>query len=208
MRAPEALRWLERHGNARTRDLMLPKYGITAKKAFGVPVGTIHHLAKKIGRDHALALVLWKTGCYEARLLSAFIDEPERVTPAQMDAWARDFDSWAVCDTVCFHLFDRTPLAWKKIAPWCRRRDEFVRRAGFALLASLALHDKSAGDGVFLRALPLVECGARGRAQLREEGGELGAARDRPAQPRPPRGGGRRGAAAGGVSRRGRPLGG
>jgi len=159
-RVKDALDWLERRGSRKTRDQMLPRYGIAVRKAFGVPVGTIHVLAKEIGKDHELALALWKTGCYEARLLAAFIDEPARVTAAQMDAWAADFESWADCDTVCFHLFDRTPLAWKKIAPWCRRRDEFVRRAGFALLASLALHDKSAGDGAFLRSLPLVERGA------------------------------------------------
>jgi 3-methyladenine DNA glycosylase AlkD len=113
-----------------------------------------------VGRDHDLALALWKAGWYEARLLCAFIDEPERVTAVQMDAWARDFDSWAVCDTVCFHLFDRPPLAWGRIGGWCKRRDEFIRRAGFALLACLALHDKSADDKAFLRALPLIERGA------------------------------------------------
>jgi len=159
-RVKDALDWLERRGSRKTRDQMLPRYGIAVRKAFGVPVGTIHVLAKEIGKDHELALALWKTGCYEARLLAAFIDEPARVTAAQMEAWAGDFESWADCDTVCFHLFDRTPLAWKKIAPWCRRREEFVRRAGFALLASLALHDKLATDDVFLKMLPLIERGA------------------------------------------------
>ena len=159
-RVKDALAWLERHGNAKTRDEMMPRYGITAKKAYGVPVGTIHRLAKEIGRDHELALAVWKTGWYEARLLTAFIGEPARVTAAQMDAWAREFDSWAVCDTLCFHLLDRTPLAWKKVGPWCRSNDEFVRRAGFALLACLALHDKEAKHEAFLRTLPLVERGA------------------------------------------------
>src|SRR5690606_33664096 len=102
-----------------------------------------------------------KTGWYEARMLAAFVDEPERVTPAQMDRWARDFDNWAITDTVCFHLFDRTPHAWAKIRQWSTRREEFVRRAAFALLASVALHDKRAPDAPFLRSLPLIERAAR-----------------------------------------------
>lgn len=153
----EALAVLERQGNRRIREEMLTRYGITASKAYGVSVGKIQQLAKRIGRDHELAAALWETGWYEARMLAAFVDEPERVTLAQMDRWARDFDNWAICDTVCFHLFDRTPHAWKKLGPWGRRRDEFVKRAAFALLAGLALHDKVSADERFLGALPLVE---------------------------------------------------
>ncbi|HUF34542.1 MAG TPA: DNA alkylation repair protein [Gemmatimonadales bacterium] len=156
-RVREALEWLERRGSARTRDEMLTRYGITAPKAFGVSVGTIQQLAKRLGRDHALAAELWETGWYEARMLTAWVDEPARVTAAQMDRWARDFDNWGICDTLCFHLFDRTPHAWRKVEQWSRRREEFVKRAAFALLASLALHDKAAGDEPFLRALALVE---------------------------------------------------
>ena len=156
-RVREALAWLERRGSKRTRDEMLTRYGVTAPKAFGVSVGTIQQLAKRLGRDHGLAAALWATKWYEARILAAFVDEPERVTSAQMDRWARDFDNWGICDTVCFKLFDRAPHAWSKVAPWCGRREEYVRRAGFALLASLALHDKAAPETAFLRALPLVE---------------------------------------------------
>lgn len=156
-RVAGALRWLERRGTRRTRDQMLNQFGIVAPKSYGVPVGTIQQLAKELGRDHALALALWDTGWYEARMLAAFVDEPDRVTAAQMDRWARDFDNWGICDTVCFHLFDRTPLGWRKVAPWSRRREEFVRRAAFALVAGLALHDKAATDAQFLRVLPLVE---------------------------------------------------
>ena len=93
-------------------------------------------------------------------MLCAFVDEPARVTPTQMDRWARDFDNWAICDTICFHLFDRTPHAWRKVAQWSRRRQEFVKRAAFALLASVGLHDKETGDDPFLRSLPLIERGA------------------------------------------------
>ena len=153
----EALAWLERHGSKRAREEMSSRYGIVTPKAFGVPVGTIQQLAKRLGQDHELAAALWATGWYEARLLTAYIDDPARVTSAQMDRWVRDFDNWGICDTVCFKLFDRAPHAWAKVAPWSRRRDEFVKRAAFALLASLALHDKRAGDAAFLRCLPLIE---------------------------------------------------
>ena len=155
-RVPDILAWLERRGTRRNREGMA-RYGIVAPKVFGVSVATIRQLAKGLGRDHQLALELWKTGWYEARMLTAFVDEPERVTAAQMDRWARDFDNWAICDTLCFHLFDRTPHAWRKVEQWSGRRDEFVKRASFALLAALALHDKKAPDAPFLRSLPLIE---------------------------------------------------
>jgi len=156
-RVDEALRWLERRGTARIREDMAKRYGIHTAKAFGVSVGTIQQLAKRFGRDHELAAALWDTGWYEARMVAAYVDEPERVTAAQMDRWARDFDNWGICDTVCFVLFDRTPHAWRKVEQWSGRRDEFVKRAAFALLASVALHDKRAGDEPFLRSLALVE---------------------------------------------------
>jgi len=159
-RVDEALRWLERRGSKKVREEMLTRYGITAPKAFGVSVGAIQQLGKKLGRDHGLAAALWDTGWYEARLLTAYVDDPDQVTAAQMDRWARDFDNWGVCDTLCFALFDRTSHAWKKVEPWSRRREEFVKRAAFALIASLALHDKKAGDEQFLRTLPLIERGA------------------------------------------------
>lgn len=153
----ETLAWLEKRGSKKVRDDMLNRYGITAPKAYGVSVGMIQQLAKKIGRDHELAALLWDTGWYEARLLTAFIDDPALVSAAQMDRWVKDFDNWGVCDTLCFHLFDRTPHAWRKVEQWSKRRDEFVKRAAFALLAGLALHDKKSGDEPFLRALTLVE---------------------------------------------------
>lgn len=158
-RVHEALTWFERRGSKRNRDGM-SRYGIVAAKVFGVSVADTQKLAKHLGRDHGLALALWKTGWYEARMLTAFVDEPARVTPSQMDRWARDFDNWAICDTLCFHLWDKSPLAWKKIRQWSTHRDEFVKRAAFALLASVALHDKKAPDAPFLRSLPLIERGA------------------------------------------------
>ena len=152
----EILRWLERRGTKRNRDGMA-RYAIVAEKVFGVSMSTMQPYAKKIGKDHDLALALWDTGWFEARMLAAFIDEPERVTPSQVDRWARDFDNWAVCDTLCFKLFDRTPHAWKKVDQWSRRREEFVKRAAFALLASVALHDKKAPDDPFMRSFRIIE---------------------------------------------------
>ena len=151
-----ALAELERMGTSRDRD-NLARFGITADKAFGVSMANIQALAKRLGRDHALAAALWKTGWYEARLLTSFVDEPRRVTAAQMDRWCRDFDNWGICDTVCFHLFDRTPHAWGKVDQWHDHRGEFVKRAAFALLASLALHDKGCGDQPFVERLVLIE---------------------------------------------------
>jgi 3-methyladenine DNA glycosylase AlkD len=155
-RAREVVAWLERRGTARNRAGMA-RYAIPADKAFGVSVSALREHARKLGRDHDLAAALWDTGWYEARMLAAFVDDPSRVTRGQMDRWARDFENWAICDTVCFHLFDRTPHAWRKVEQWSRRRDEFVRRGAFALLASLGVHDKQTGDEPFRRSLALVE---------------------------------------------------
>lgn len=148
---------LERAGSKKVREDMSARYGITAPKAYGVPMAKIKLVAKSIGKNHEMAAALWDTGWYEARLLASLVAEVKRVTPAEMDRWARDFDNWAVCDTACFHLFDRTPHALDKITQWAGRREEFVKRAGFALLASVALHDKKAADEPFLKALPLIE---------------------------------------------------
>jgi 3-methyladenine DNA glycosylase AlkD len=135
----------------------MARYGIVAPKVFGVSVGALRLMSKEIGRDHELALELWKTGWYEARMLTGFVDDPAAVTPTQMDRWARDFDNWAICDHICFLLFDRTPHAWAKVKAWSTRREEFVKRAAFALLAGLALHDKKAPDAPFLKSLRLIE---------------------------------------------------
>ena len=155
-RVAKALRWLEEHASKSVRDGML-RYAIPNDHALGVRMGDIQKLARQLGRDHALALALWKTGVYEAQMLTAYVDEPARVTPAQMDAQARDFDNWAICDTLCFALWVQTPHAFAKIRKWATRRDEFVKRAAFALLASVALKDKSARDADFLRGLELIE---------------------------------------------------
>ncbi len=139
-----------------TRDGMA-RYGLPSDNALGVSMTNMKVLGKRLGKNHELAAALWDTGVYEARMMTSFVDEPARVTSAQMDRWYRDFDNWGICDTVCFHLFDRTPHAWHKVAKWHAQREEFVKRAAFALLASLALHDKTADDALFLESLTLVE---------------------------------------------------
>jgi 3-methyladenine DNA glycosylase AlkD len=135
----------------------LARFAISTSKFFGVSMANLQVLAKDLGRDHELAAALWDTGWYEARMLVSLVDEPAHVTAAPMDRWCRDFDNWAICDTACFALFDRTPHAWRKVAQWSRRRDEFGKRAAFGLLWGLTVHDKRADDETFLQALLLVE---------------------------------------------------
>ncbi|HXT71556.1 MAG TPA: DNA alkylation repair protein [Vicinamibacterales bacterium] len=152
----EVLAWLDRRGSKKNRDGMA-RYGIVARNVAGVSVGDLRKIGKDLGRNHELALALWDTDCYEARMLVAFVGDPEKLTPAQMDRWCRDFDNWAICDALCFHLYDRTPHAYKKVAQWAKSKEEFVKRASFALAASLAGHDKAAPDAKFEPILPLIE---------------------------------------------------
>lgn len=158
-RLTEVVEWLQRTGSARVRDGMV-RYAIPSDGAFGVTVGALRAHAKHLGTDQPLAQALWETGRYEARMLATFVGDPARMTSAQMDRWVRDFDNWAICDTACFALFDRSPHAWSRVPAWARRREEFQRRAAFALLWALTVHDRTSGDDPFLRALPLIERGA------------------------------------------------
>ena len=154
---------LKRLGNKKTRDGMGTRYGIvgpTAEKSFGVPMAKMLKLSKELGRNHELALVLWESGWYEARMVACMIDEPKKVTKAQMDQWCSDFDNWGICDTVCFKLFDQVTHAYGKVKQWAQSKEEFIKRGAFALLACVALHDKSADDDRFLEYLPLIESGS------------------------------------------------
>ncbi|MBI4311316.1 MAG: DNA alkylation repair protein [Chloroflexi bacterium] len=135
----------------------MARFGISSKDTLGISVNTLRELAKEIGKDHALALQLWDSGIHEARILATIIDDPRQVTEAQMEQWASQFDSWDICDGACYGLFDKTPYAWKKAKEWSARREEFVRRGGFALMASLAVHNKKAPDQQFLDLLPLIQ---------------------------------------------------
>lgn len=156
-RAKEAVAWLKARGSAKIRDEALSRYGITAPKAFGIRMSVIQGLGKQLGRDHELALALWDQEWYEARLLTAYVDEPDKVTSAQMDRWAKDFDNWGICDTLCFALWDRTPHAWAKVEKWRDQKGEFVKRASYALIASIGVHDKQAPNALFLRTFPWME---------------------------------------------------
>ena len=135
----------------------MARYGINAANTLGVSIPQLRSMAKRIGTDHALALELWASGIHEARILAALVDDPADVTEAQIERWARDFDSWDVCDGVCSNLFDRTSFAHAKAVQWSARREEFVKRAGFVLMAALAVHDKRSPDSRFREYLPLIE---------------------------------------------------
>ncbi len=138
----------------------LDRYGIVAQDPFGVAVRELRALSKSIGRHHELSLELWDTSRYEARMLAAMVGEPDRVTLSQMDSWSAEFDSWAIVDNVCIHLFDRTKHAWKKAEQWSTAQLEYRKRAGFALLWAMSVHDKAAGDAPFLNCLEWIEIGA------------------------------------------------
>ena len=135
----------------------MARYAIPSHNALGVAMRDIKALGTKLGRNHDLAAALWATGVYEARVLCSFVGDPVKLTPAQMDRWCKDFDSWAICDTICFNLFDRSPHAWAKVIEWSSRRGEFEKRTAFALLWSLSMHDKRADDMQFVRSLGLIE---------------------------------------------------
>jgi 3-methyladenine DNA glycosylase AlkD len=151
-----ALDWLRTHSTQATLDGMA-RYAIPSEHAFGVAMRDIKALGKQIGHRHDLALALWDTGVYEARMLTSFIADPAQLTSAQMDRWCRQFDNWAICDAMCFNLFDRTPHRWAKVEQWSRKRSEFEKRTAFALLWSLTVHDKAAEDRQFLHGLTLIE---------------------------------------------------
>jgi len=138
----------------------MARYGIVGEKRLGVSMPGLRQIAKQVGKDHQLALQLWQTGIPEAMILASMVDVPGEATEQQMDQWVRDLNSWDVCDQACMNLFEKTPLAWKKIRDWSTREEEFVRRAAFALAACLAWHDKEAPDDRFLALLPVIKEGA------------------------------------------------
>ena len=134
----------------------MAKYGMAVEQRLGVSVPDMRKLAKEIGRDHKLALDLWRTGIAEARIVAAMIDEPDKLTEEQLEDWVKDINSWDVCDQVCMNLFEKNQLAWKKIGDWSEREEEFVKRTAFSLIACLAWHDKKASDEKFIELLPVI----------------------------------------------------
>lgn len=156
MEAPAIIAQLKQISSPAYREGML-RFGIANHKALGVKIPELRKLARQIKKNHALAQQLWTTDIHEARLLATMIDDPKMVTEQQMDKWVLDFDSWDICDQACSNLFARTPFAIKKSIEYSTREEEFVKRAGFVLMAALSVHDKKADDLVFIQFMPVIE---------------------------------------------------
>lgn len=154
--AAEIVRALEAQRDESRREGMA-RFGINADNALGISIPTLKRLARPNRRNHELALALWACGIHEARILAVLIEDPGKVSARQMDEWTGDFDSWDVCDQACLNLYCHTPHAWKKARQWATKKREFVKRAGFALMACLAVHDKDAGNQDFESLIPLIE---------------------------------------------------
>jgi 3-methyladenine DNA glycosylase AlkD len=154
--APAILKKLKSLSNPKSLASMA-RFGIPTDHALGIPSPVLKRIAKEVGRDQAIASALWKSGIHEARCLAALVGDPTTITEAEMERWARQITAWDECDACCWYLFDLTPIAYRKAMEWSRRKEEFVKRAGFALMASLALHDKAAGDEKFWKFLPAIK---------------------------------------------------
>ncbi|MBF0321131.1 MAG: DNA alkylation repair protein [Nitrospirae bacterium] len=159
MDSAEIIRTLKANANPENVKGMA-RYGINPNNTLGVNIPVLRKIAKTTGKNHTLALELWDTGIHEAKILAAFIDDPALVTSEQLEGWVLDFDSWDVCDQVCGNLFDKTPYAYEKAIAWSRREEEFVKRAGFVLMAALAVHDKKTGDEAFINFFPMIIAGS------------------------------------------------
>jgi 3-methyladenine DNA glycosylase AlkD len=155
LKLEEILKKLRSLTNERNRKGMA-RFGINIEKAFGISMPFLRNLAKQTGRDHDLALDLWRSGYHEARILAALVDEPTSFTEKQMDKWVKDFNSWDLCDQCSGKLFDKTAFAYSKAFEWSRREEEYVKRAGYVMMASLAVHDKIADDNRFIEFLSII----------------------------------------------------
>ena len=156
MKLDEVVRELRSKANPKNVEGMA-RFGISSENTLGISIYDLRPMGKRLGKDHELALGLWSTGIHEARLLAGFVDEPEKVTEAQMERWAKDFDSWDVTDQVCSSLFDKTGYAYSKAVEWSKRKEEFVKRSGFVLMAALSVHDKDASDKDFEKFFPIIK---------------------------------------------------
>jgi 3-methyladenine DNA glycosylase AlkD len=152
----EIIKQLKEMGDPKNVEGMA-RFGINPENNYGNSVTSLRNFAKKIGKSHNLALQLWDSGIHDARMLAAHIDDPTMVTEDQMDKWAKDFNSWDVCDNACGHLFDKTLFAYKKAEEWSKQDKEFVKRAGFAIMAWAAVHDKKADDKQFEKFLMIIK---------------------------------------------------
>ena len=156
MTADQVIANLKQRANAQAVEGM-GRFGIKPAQALGISIPTLRKMAKEIGRNQTLAVALWASGIHEARILASMIAEPQLVSIQLMEAWVNDFDSWDLCDQVCGNLFDKTPYAYQKAVQWSQQEQEFVRRAGFVMMAELAVHDKQAPDEAFLPFFPLIK---------------------------------------------------
>ena len=156
MQFEEVLDRLKTLANPEAVDKM-KRFGITANNTYGVSIPDLRILSKEIGKNHPLALKLWSSGIHDARLLASLIDDPKKVTEQQMESWAQDFNSWDICDQCANNLFRKTQFAYQKVAEWSSRKEEFIKRTGFAILASLAVHDKKKEDKEFIKFLEIIK---------------------------------------------------
>jgi 3-methyladenine DNA glycosylase AlkD len=164
--AASVLAVLRAEADEMMRHELSERYGIDTPKAFGIPMRRMKAMAKPLAPDHELAQALWVSGWYEARIIASLVDDPAMVTTDQMQRWCLDFDNWAIVDSVCFNHFDRAPQRWSLVGPWAADEREFVKRAAFALLWALALHDRRAPDSAFSAALPLIEANSNDERPL------------------------------------------
>ncbi len=156
MEYKEILKKLKSLANPKALKGMI-RFGINPHNTLGIPIYVLRDMAKEIGRNHKLAQRLWNSKIHEARLLAGFIGEPDKMSEKQMEKWVRDFDSWDICDQLCGNLFDKTRFAYKKVFEWSKREEEFVKRAGFVLIATLSVHDKRAKDKKFEQFFPIIK---------------------------------------------------
>ncbi len=159
VRAGEIVALLKAHANPANVEGMA-RFGINPCHTLGIPIPVLRQVARQCGRDHSVADRLWTSGLHEARILASMIDEPDRLTGRKMDRWVAQFDSWDVCDQCCANLFEDSPLAWSKAVEWSRKDAEFVKRAGFSLMARLAVADKDAADQSFQKFFDRIEAEA------------------------------------------------
>ncbi len=156
MKYEDVLKQLKFHSNHKAVEGMV-RFGINQKNTYGISVPVLRKMAKQIGKNHELAQQLWSSGIHEARILASMIDTPNMVSEEQMNKWVKDFDSWDVCDQVCMNLFDKLPFVFEKAIKLTEEKEEFVRRAGFALMACLSWHDKSSTDEKFIKFFPIIK---------------------------------------------------
>lgn len=157
----EVMNELKKLSNVNPKDIAgMARFGINTENVLCISMPVLRAFAKRVGRNHEVALQVWDTGIHEAKILAGLIDEPKKVTEEQMEKWVSGFDSWDVCDQVVMNLFDKTEFAYEKAEEWAKRDEEFVKRAGFAMMASLAVHDKKAPNEPFIRFLRLIQQGS------------------------------------------------